>query len=215
MTEQAAGRAVRVSAAVTPTGLDLDALRHAIQEEYEEVARDPGKGFHFHTGRRLARLLGYRDEWLEGVPESSIESFAGTGNPFSLGDLAPGERVVDVGSGAGIDSLIAARMVAPGGGVIGVDMTPGMLEKARRAAAEAGLSEVEFRHGLAEALPVESGWADVVISNGVLNLMPDKAAALAEMARVLGPGGRVQIGDILVQKPVSEASRRKIDLWTG
>ena len=215
MTQEAAGRAPRVGAAQTPTGLDLEELRHVIQQEYEEVARDPGRGFHFHTGRPLARLLGYRDEWLVGVPESSIESFAGTGNPFSLGELAPGERVVDVGSGAGIDSLIAARMVTPGGGVIGVDMTPAMLEKSRRAAVLAAVSEVEFRHGFGEALPVESEWADVVISNGVLNLMPDKAAALGEMARVLRPGGRLQIGDILVQKAVSEASKRKIDLWTG
>lgn len=215
MTQEAGGQMPRVAAAETPTGLDLEELRHAIQQEYEEVARDPGRGFHFHTGRPLARLLGYRDEWLDGVPESSIESFAGTGNPFSLGALAPGERVVDVGSGAGIDSLIAARMVTPGGAVIGVDMTPAMLEKSRRAAVEAAVSEVEFRHGFGEALPVESGWADVVISNGVLNLMPDKAAALGEMARVLRPGGRLQIGDILVQKAVPEASKRKIDLWTG
>ncbi|HET9985882.1 MAG TPA: methyltransferase domain-containing protein [Longimicrobiales bacterium] len=197
------------------TGLDLGALRRAIREEYEVVALEPGRGFHFHTGRPLAHLLGYRDEWLAGVPEASIESFAGTGNPFRPGALQPGERVVDVGSGAGIDSLIAARMVAPDGDVVGVDMTPAMLEKARRSAAEAGVGNVEFRGGYAEALPVEDGWADVVISNGVLNLMPDKAAALSEMARVLRPGGRLQIGDILVQTPVPESAKRKIDLWTG
>ena len=202
-------------AARAVTGLDLDALRHAIQEEYEVVAADPGRGFHFHTGRPLARMLGYRDEWLAGVPESSIESFAGTGNPFSLGELVPGERVVDVGAGAGIDSLIAAGMVAPAGEVVGVDMTPAMVAKARQSAAESGRDNVEFRQGFAEALPVEDGWADVVISNGVLNLMPDKMAALGEMARVLKPGGRLQIGDILVQKPVSDGARRKIDLWTG
>jgi arsenite methyltransferase len=195
--------------------LDVDVLRDAIQEEYAEVATDPEKGFHFHTGRPLARMLEYADEWLTGIPESSIESFAGTGNPFSLGEIHPGERVVDVGCGAGIDSLIAAKKVGPEGRVIGVDMTPSMLEKARQAARETGLANVEFREGYAEALPVEDGWADVVISNGVLNLMPDKAAALEEMSRVLNPGGRLQIGDILVQKAVPESAKRKIDLWTG
>jgi SAM-dependent methyltransferase len=195
--------------------LDVNVLRQAIQEEYDEVASHPQKGFHFHTGRPLARMLEYLDEWLEGIPESCIESFAGTGNPFSLGELRPGERVVDVGCGAGIDSLIAAKKVAPDGRVIGVDMTPSMLEKARHAAHEAGLKSVEFREGYAEALPVEDGWADVVISNGVLNLMPDKAAALQEMSRVLKPGGRLQIGDIQVQKAVPESAKRKIDLWTG
>jgi SAM-dependent methyltransferase len=196
-------------------GLDVDVLRDAIQEEYAEVAADPEKGFHFHTGRPLARMLEYADEWLDGIPESSIESFAGTGNPFSLGEIHPGERVVDVGCGAGIDSLIAAKKVGPEGRVIGVDMTPAMLEKARRASDETGLTNVEFREGYAEALPVADGWADAVISNGVLNLMPDKAAALEEMSRVLKPGGRLQIGDILVQKAVPESAKRTIDLWTG
>lgn len=195
--------------------LDLESLRSAIQKEYELVALEPEHGFHFHTGRPLARLLGYPDEWLEKLPEASIESFAGTGNPFSLGALQPGERVVDVGSGAGFDSLIAGRMVAPGGRVVGVDMTPAMLEKARCAAGEAGIGNVAFRQGYAEALPIEDGWADVIISNGVLNLMPDKQAALKEMARVLKPGGRIQIGDILVQKQVPEDARQQIDLWTG
>jgi arsenite methyltransferase len=195
--------------------LDVDTLRQAIQQEYAEVASHPEKGFHFHTGRPLARKLEYLDEWLEGIPESCIESFAGTGNPFSLDELRSGERVVDVGCGAGIDSLIAAKKVGPEGRVIGVDMTPSMLEKARRAAKEMGLANVEFREGYAEALPVEDGWADVVISNGVLNLMPDKDAALGEMSRVLKPRGRLQIGDILVQKAVPESAKRKIDLWTG
>ena len=195
--------------------LDFEQLREAIRQEYAEVALKPEQGFHFHTGRPLARLLGYDDQWLEGIPERSIESFAGTGNPFSLGLLQPGERVVDVGSGAGIDSLISARMVGSEGWVIGVDMTPAMLEKARRSAYEGGFTTVEFRQGLAESLPVLDSWADVVISNGVLNLTPDKDAALREMARVLKPGGRLQIGDILVQKPVPESAKRDIDLWTG
>jgi SAM-dependent methyltransferase len=199
----------------TPPLLDRDVLRAAIRDEYDIVARDPQHGFHFHTGRPLAALLGYADEWLAGVPESSIESFAGTGNPFSMGVLASGERVVDVGSGAGIDSFIAARMVGPDGRVVGVDMTPSMLEKARAAAAEARLAHVEFRQGFGEALPVPDGSADVVISNGVLNLMPDKRAALGQMFRVLAPGGRLQIGDILVQKAVPDSAKQKIDLWTG
>ena len=197
------------------SALDVRSLREAIREEYAEVASNPQKGFHFHTGRPLARMLEYADEWLEGIPESSVESFAGTGNPFSLGELLPGERVVDVGCGAGIDSLIAAKKVGAAGHVIGVDMTPTMLEKARQAAEETALANVEFREGHAEELPVPDGWADVVISNGVLNLMPDKDAALEEMARVLKTGGRLQIGDILVQKVVPESAKRKIDLWTG
>jgi len=195
--------------------LDLDTLHQAIQEEYAEVASHPEKGFHFHTGRPLALKLEYLDEWLEGIPESCIESFAGTGNPFSLDELRSGEQVVDVGCGAGIDSLIAAKKVGPEGQVIGVDMTPSMLEKARQGSKEMGFANVEFREGYAEALPVEDGWADVVISNGVLNLMPDKTAALEEMSRVLKSGGRLQIGDILVQKAVPESAKRKIDLWTG
>ena len=195
--------------------LDQESLRAAIQEEYKLVALEPQRGFHFHTGRLLAHLLGYPDEWLIDLPESSIESFAGTGNPFSLGALKPGEKVVDIGSGAGFDSLIAARIVSPSGQVVGIDMTPAMIEKARSAAEEAGVSNVEFRHGFAETLPVDDGWADVVISNGVLNLIPDKSTALKEMARILKPGGRLQIGDILVQKAVPESAKRTIDLWTG
>ena len=197
------------------TGLDPVELRAAIRREYEAVALTPQQGFHFHTGRRLAHLLGYPEEWLTGIPEASIESFAGTGNPFSLGPLRPGDQVVDVGCGAGIDSLIASRMVGPAGDVIGVDMTPAMLDKARRAATEAGIENAAFRQGMAEALPVTDGWADVVISNGALNLMPDKAAALREMARVLKPRGRLQVGDILVQSPVPEDARSDISLWTG
>lgn len=196
-------------------GINLEELREAVRNEYETVAREPGKGFHFHTGRKLARLLGYDEEWLEGVPEESIESFAGTGNPFSLGDLGPGAYVVDVGCGAGIDSLIAAKQVGPTGRVIGVDMTEAMLEKARQAAEDAGLENVEFRLGHAEDLPVEDGFADAVISNGVLNLTPNKSLTLGEMARVTKPTGRLQIADIMVQKPVPEAAKRKIDLWTG
>ena len=195
--------------------LDLDELRASIRAEYSAVANQPERGFHFHTGRRLADILGYREDWLEKVPSSAIESMAGTGNPFSLGELKPGEHVVDCGSGSGADSLIAAQMVGPGGRVIGVDMTPEMLVKARRNAVISGLTNVEFRQGYLESLPVPDAWADVVISNGVLNLVPDKETALLEMYRVLKPGGRIQIADIALQKPVPEASRSNVTLWTG
>jgi arsenite methyltransferase len=205
-----------VESSVSPVVmLDVQLLQIAIQEEYALVAREPERGFHFHTGRKLAGMLGYDEYWLDGIPEGAVDSFAGTGNPFSLGALTLGERVVDVGSGAGLDSLIAARMVAPTGQVVGIDMTPAMLEKARRAAEDMRVPGVEFRQGKAEALPVADGWADVVISNGVLNLIPDKLTALKEMARVLKPGGRLQIGDIVVQKPVDASAKSRIDLWTG
>jgi SAM-dependent methyltransferase len=190
-------------------------LRQAIREEYEVVAAEPTRGFHFHTGRPLARLLAYEDEWLTGVPEASIASFAGTGNPFRLGALQAGQHVVDIGCGAGIDSLIAARMVGDTGRVVGVDMTPAMLRKAAASATAAGLSNVEFRTGYGESLPVPDAWADVVISNGVLNLMPDKVAALREISRVLKPAGRLQIGDILVDREVPQSAKEQIDLWTG
>ncbi len=196
-------------------GLDLDELRQAIREEYDAVARTPRRGFHFHTGRKLARMLGYDESWLTFIPESSIASFAGTGNPFRIRPIVPGENVVDVGSGAGMDSLIAAERVSPSGMVIGVDMTMAMVKKAQMAATMPLAENVDFRLGYAEDLPVEDGWADVVISNGVLNLTPDKAATFREMARVLKPGGRLQIADILVKTPVPLASKQIPELWTG
>jgi arsenite methyltransferase len=204
-----------ISRVAKAVDLDTDTLREAIKGEYKEVAEDPGKGFHFHTGRRLTKIVGYKHQWLTGVSELAIESFAGTGNPFAIGKLVAGEKVVDVGSGGGIDSLIAARMVGPAGEVVGIDMTPAMLEKARTAAAESGIDNVEFREAYMEELPVPDGWADVVISNGVLNLTPDKQKVLGEMFRVLRSGGRLQIGDILVDREVPEGAKKKIDLWTG
>jgi len=195
--------------------VDLETLRCEIQKEYADVAEDPGRGYHFHTGRPHALRLGYDEALVDSIPAGAVESFAGTGNPFSLGELGEGSNVVDIGCGAGIDSLIAGRLVGPKGRVIGIDMTPAMLEKARRSAREAGMDHVEFREGYAESLPVPDGWADVVISNGVINLCPDKAAVFAELYRILKPGGRLQIADISVQKPVSENAKRNIDLWKG
>ncbi len=200
---------------VSKVNVDVDVLREAIKEEYEVVASQPDKGFHFHTGRRLTRILGYKDEWLDGIPETSIEAFAGTGNPFALGEVTRGEKVVDIGCGAGIDSLIAAKLVGDDGEVVGVDMTSAMLERARQAAKEAGKDNVKFVEGQAEELPVEDGWADVVISNGVLNLVPDKIGAVGEMYRVLKPGGRLQLGDILVESAVPQEAKANIELWTG
>jgi SAM-dependent methyltransferase len=199
----------------TQAPVDTEQLRKAIQEEYAEVAHDPDKGFHFHTGRHLAGLLEYKDEWLDGVPEENLASFAGVGKPFTFGALKPGERVIDIGSGAGLDSLIASKMVGPAGQVIGIDMTPAMLDKARKGAIGMLAAHVEFREGYMEALPVEDGWADVVISNGVINLSPNKAEVWSEIYRVLKPGGRIQIADIVVGRPVPEAAKEDISLWTG
>jgi arsenite methyltransferase len=199
----------------TQSLLDVDLLRSAIQEEYAEVAACPFKGFHFHTGRFLAARLGYPTERVDALPDAVVESFAGVGNPFAWGEPAPGETVLDLGSGAGFDTVQAAAMVDPTGRAIGVDMTPAMLEKARHNAELLGLTNVEFREGYLEALPVADGSVDVVISNGVLNLCPDKAAALAEAFRVLKPGGRMQLSDIVVETAVPEDAKTDIGLWTG
>ena len=195
--------------------VDPDTLRRQVRAKYREVALAPGADYHFHTGRGLAGRLGYDDSAVSALPDRAVESFAGVGNPFSLRPLAPGEHVVDVGSGAGFDSFIAAGQVGPGGRVTGVDMTAEMLAKARQTAAALGLGQVEFREGLAEALPVEDGWADVVISNGVINLCADKQAVFAEIFRVLRPGGRLQFADIANGRPVPAEALRDIDLWTG
>jgi SAM-dependent methyltransferase len=195
--------------------VDPVALRDQVRAKYREVALDPGAGFHFHTGRGLASRLGYDDSAVGALPDRAVESFAGVGNPFSLRPLAPGEHVVDVGSGAGFDSFIAAGQVGPGGQVTGVDMTAEMLAKARQTAAALGLAHVQFREGLAEVLPVADGWADVVISNGVINLCADKQAVFAEIRRVLRPGGRLQFADIANGRPVPVEAMRDIDVWTG
>jgi len=199
----------------TPVLIDVDVLRTAIQEEYAEVAACPMKGFHFHTGRFLADRLGYPSDRVDALPDPVVESFAGVGNPFSWGELAPGETVVDLGSGAGFDTMLAAQMVGAEGRVIGIDMTPAMLNKARRNAGFLGLAHVDLREGYLEELPVADATADVVISNGVINLCPDKASVLAEGFRVLKPGGRLQIADIVVAKAVPEDGKADISLWTG
>ena len=195
--------------------LEPETLRAEIKKEYSHVATNPEAEFHFHTGRRLAGILECDEELMNSVPESGLESFAGTGNPFSIGRLNNGENVVDVGSGAGFDSLLAAQMVGPDGNVIGVEMTEQMRNKSIGAAEEMGLTNTEFVDGLAERLPVEEGWADVIISNGVINLCMDKLGVFRQLHRALKSGGRLQIADIIVQKVVPDSAKQKIDLWTG
>ena len=195
--------------------VDAGALRNQVREKYRAVATDPAGPFHFHTGRELARRLGYDDDTVSALPDRAVESFAGVANPFQLRRPASGDRVVDIGSGAGFDSFVAAQQVGPKGQVIGVDMTPEMVEKSTATAAELRLEQVAFREGLAEALPVDAGWADVVISNGVINLCADKRAVLTEIRRVLKPGGWLQFADIANGRPVPEGALRDIDLWTG
>lgn len=203
------------STAPTGSPVDPDTLRCEVRRKYREVAHHPRGPHHFHTGRDLAWRLGYPAEMIDPLPEATVESFAGIANPFSLRPLEPGERVVDVGSGAGFDSILAGRQVGPQGRVVGVDMTAEMLAKARRNAADLGMRHVEFREGYAEDIPVEDGWADVVISNGVFNLCADKRAVFAEVLRVLTPGGHLQFGDIANGTPVPPEALRDIDLWTG
>ena len=195
--------------------VDPVALRDEVRAKYQEVAVDPHGEFHFHTGRPLARRLGYDDAVVDPLPDAAVESFAGVGNPFSLRTLAPGERIVDIGSGGGFDVFVAAQQVGSEGHVVGIDMTEQMLDKSRGTAADMGASNVEFREGLIENMPVEDGWADVVISNGVINLCPDKELVFEEINRVLKPGGRLQFADIANGAPVPESARRDIDLWTG
>lgn len=200
---------------VIDVDIDVDLLRNEIRATYARVSERPGDDFVFPTGRAWAADLGYPPDLLANVPESSAESFAGVANPFALGPLQLGERVLDLGSGAGTDSLIAAQMVGPAGRVTGLDMTPQMLAKARAGAAALGSANVEFHLGEAEALPFEEESFDVVISNGVIDLLPDKDSVFREVHRVLAPGGRIQVADVTIQRPVSAEGRRNIDLWTG
>jgi arsenite methyltransferase len=194
--------------------IDVELLKSEIKKTYASVSAEPDRDFIFPTGRAWAEDLRYPAE-LAAVPDAAVESFAGVANPWVLGRLAPGERVLDLGSGAGTDSLIAAQMVGEHGHVTGIDMTPEMLAKARAAATEMGASNVEFVESEAERLPFLDESFDVVISNGVIDLIPDKDAVFAELFRVLAPGGHIQIADVTIQNPVSAEGRRNIDLWTG
>ena len=195
--------------------IDVETLRAQVRDKYREVALDPHGAHHFHTGRPLASRLGYHQAVVDALPDRAVESFAGVGNPFSLRLLEAGERVVDVGSGSGFDSFIAATQIGPTGRVIGIDMTAEMLAKSRVTAEQLQFDHVEFREGLAETMPVEDGWADVVISNGVINLCADKQAVFAEIFRVLRPGGVLQFADIANGRPVPVEAMRDVDLWTG
>ena len=197
------------------TLVDAERLRAEVRAKYRAVAAEPAARYHFHTGRGLAARLGYDAAIVDALPEVAVESFAGVANPLALRTPAPGERVVDVGSGAGFDSFVAAGHVGPEGRVVGVDMTAEMLAKARATAGLLGQANVEFREGLAEELPVADGWADAVISNGVINLCADKWAVFAEIFRVLRPGGVLQFADIANGRPVPPEALRDIDLWTG
>jgi arsenite methyltransferase len=194
--------------------VDAVALRDEVKAKYRGVAVNPHGIYHFHTGRALARRLGYDEGVVARMPDGGIEAFAGVGNPFSQGALRPGDRVVDLGSGGGFDCFVAAGQVGSEGQVVGVDMTEEMLSRSRAAATTMGLRNVEFRQGVIEDLPVENGWADVVVSNGVINLCADKRRVFQEIMRVLRPGGRLQFADIATGKIVPEAATRNIDLWT-
>lgn len=195
--------------------VDPAALREEVKDKYREVASNPHGEHHFHTGRRAAAQLGYEAAVVDPMPDRAVESFAGVANPFALRRLARGEKVVDAGSGGGFDCFIAAGQVGPEGRVIGIDMLPEMLEKARESARQMGLSQVEFREGLLEQMPVEDGWADAVISNGVINLCADKRQVFQEIWRVLRPGGWLQFADIANGNPVPASARSQIDLWTA
>lgn len=204
----------RSSSAVAELPVDVDVLREEIQKTYTEVSTQPQEDFIFPTGRSWAGELDYPRE-VESVPDASLESFAGVANPWQHGRAEEGETVLDLGCGAGTDLLVAAQMVGPTGRAIGIDMTTSMLERAGDSAREMGLDNVELHEGLIEALPLEDASVDLVISNGVIDLVPDKDAAFDEIDRVLRPGGRLQLADVVIHKEVSEDARKRIDLWTG
>lgn len=204
-----------VNADATDIVVDADVLREEVKAKYREVAVNPHAEYHFHTGRPLAKRLGYDDTMVGAMPDAAVESFSGVGNPFSLRSLDKGERVIDLGSGGGFDCFVAARQVEASGRVVGIDMTEEMLAKSRSTARDMGLDNVEFREGLIEEMPVEDGWSDVVISNGVINLCADKKKVFSEIGRVLRPGGALQFADIANGKPIPEEALRNVDLWTA
>ncbi len=198
-----------------PPPVDIDVLRDEIQKTYTDVSEHQEQEFLFPTGRAWAEDLGYPADLLRAVPEATVESFAGVANHFPLGDIAEGDTVLDLGCGAGTDLLISAQMTGSSGRAIGIDLTPTMVERARQSAAEMGLDNVEVHEGLIERLPLPDESIDVVISNGVIDLVPDKDAVFSEITRVLKPGGRLQIADVVIHREVSEEAKRDIDLWTG
>jgi arsenite methyltransferase len=202
-----------MSAAETP--VDVDVLRDEIRKTYTDVSTAPDQEFIFPTGRAWAQELGYPEPELAQIPDATVESFAGVANHWALGAITTGSVVVDLGCGAGTDLLIAAQMTGPTGRVIGVDMSAAMLERARASADAMGLGNVELHESLIESLPLEDASVDVVISNGVIDLVPDKDAVLDEIDRVLRPGGRLQLADVVIHHEVSEDARKRIDLWTG
>jgi arsenite methyltransferase len=195
--------------------VDVDVLREEIRRTYTDVSTDQEQEFIFPTGRAWAQELGYPEPELSRVPDATVDSFAGVANHWLLGDIEPGSVVLDLGCGAGTDLLIAAQMVSPDGRVIGVDMTSAMLDRATASARAMALEDVELHESLIEALPLEDASVDVVISNGVIDLVPDKQAVFAEIDRVLRPGGRLQLADVIIHTEVSEDARARIDLWTG
>ena len=195
--------------------VDVDLLREEIRRTYTDVSTEQDQEFIFPTGRGWAQELGYPEPELSRVPDATVESFAGVANHWALGRIAPGEVVLDLGCGAGTDLLIAAQMTGAGGRAIGVDMTTAMLERASASAREMGLVNVRFHEALIESLPLENASVDVVISNGVIDLVPDKDAVFDEIDRVLRPGGRLQFADVVIHQEVSEDARERIDLWTG
>lgn len=203
-------------ALMCPVDLDVTMLRNEIRTMYGRVAGDPDAQFHFHRGPEYAASrLGYDQHELRQLPASVTASFAGVGNPLAIAPVEPSAVVLDIGCGAGTDLLLAAGRVGPNGRAIGVDMTPAMRERASAGARSRGLGNVDVRDGDATNLPVEDATVDVVISNGVLNLVPDKGRAAREIARVLKPGGRVQIADIVIGEVLPDSALREIDLWTG
>lgn len=197
------------------TALDTTLLEVKVKDMYRQVAQNPHGAFHFEMGEGVAQRLGYPVDDLSRVPVPAVESFAGVGYFFGLADLRPGDRVIDLGSGSGMDAFLAAALVGPSGAVVGVDFTPEQVEKARRVAAEAGVDNIEFREGRIEDLPAADESFDCVISNGVVNLSPQKERVFAEAARVLRPGGRLAIADIVSETQLTDAIVCDADLWAA
>ncbi len=203
-------------ALMCPIDLDVATLRSEIRTMYGRVAADPDGEFHFHRGPEYAAsTLGYDRHELMLLPSIVTASFAGVGNPHAIAPIEPVAVVLDIGCGAGTDLLLAARRIGANGRAIGIDMTSDMRERAMAGAQSSGLRNVDIRDGDAKNLPAEDSTVDVVISNGVLNLVPDKTRAVRELARVLKRGGRVQIADIIIGEVLPDSALRDIDLWTG